>query len=163
MDLSCCVDLHQDQHSSILSPLECVLPKEILVGVLGGDSLQYFGVFRPTDLPLKFLTGLQVFIGFAICLLSFCSPVKAYWLEWDLVWVSKNKFHCKGENVSLPLSGGLSVVGDFYATVLPMCMVYTIARSQRQKLGLYVLFGLGSLSVLAGIVRTYLMHRLINV
>lgn len=102
-------------------------------------------------------------LGFVIALLLLCSPVKAIWKSYDFIWAATHKFQCATEQVSLPMSGALSVLGDLYSTVLPMFMISTTVRNPQQKVGLYVLFGLGFFSVVAGIVRTYLMYRLINV
>ena len=60
------------------------------------------------------------------------------------------------------MSAALSVVGDFYATALPLLLVSGLDLPRRQKTALYVLFGLGALVIAAGIVRTVLLNYLIN-
>lgn len=56
-----------------------------------------------------------------------------------------HKFRCTREEISLPMSGALSVVGDFYSTVLPLMLVWHLKLALRKKLALFTLFGLGFL------------------
>lgn len=99
----------------------------------------------------------------------------------DPYWLAKgNKFSCGREEISLPLSGVFSVLGDFYSTTLPLLLVWNLQLPRRQKLALYSLFALGfmydpqavtiscirltisSSVVAAGIVRTILLNKVIN-
>lgn len=41
------------------------------------------------------------------------------------------------------MSGALSVVGDFYSTVLPLLLVWHLKLAFKKKLALYALFALG--------------------
>jgi hypothetical protein len=91
-----------------------------------------------------------------------CQPIKAYWLQLDPVWHLTHHFTCTDEHISLPTSASLSVVGDFYATMLPCILILKLDLPRRQKLALYSLFLLGFLVVAAGIVRTYFINYLIN-
>ncbi|KIX01242.1 uncharacterized protein Z518_08967 [Rhinocladiella mackenziei CBS 650.93] len=102
-------------------------------------------------------------IAFGLALLLICHPVQAYWKSFDPGWASTHKFNCQTEGVSLPASAGLSVLGDFYSTLLPMLLIFHLDLPRRQKLALYGLFVLGFLAVAAGIVRTFLLYRLLNV
>lgn len=43
------------------------------------------------------------------------------------------------------MSGALSVIGDFYSTVLPLVLVWHLELPQGKKLALYTLFALGFL------------------
>lgn len=49
------------------------------------------------------------------------------------------------EHLSLPVNGGLSVLSDFYATVLPVLLLRNLQMPRKQKLLLYGLFALGFL------------------
>ena len=60
------------------------------------------------------------------------------------------------------MSAALSVVGDFYATALPLLLVRGLDLPRGQKTALYVLFGFGALVIAAGTVRTVLLNYLIN-
>lgn len=83
-------------------------------------------------------------IAFLLTLLLICRPVNSYWESFDPYWVVKgNKFSCGKEEISLPLSGVFSVLGDLYSTVLPLFLVWNLQLPRRQKLALYTLFALG--------------------
>lgn len=85
-------------------------------------------------------------VGFCIALGLICQPIEAYWNQFSPQWVAAgNQFHCGREEISLPMSGALSVVGDFYSTVLPLVLVWHLNLALRKKLGLYALFALGLL------------------
>lgn len=103
------------------------------------------------------------FFSFGLTLLLLCHPLHAYWDAFNPVWAATHKFHCAAENVALPVSSALSVVGDFYSTLLPLILVYHLQLPRRQKLALYALFALGFGAVAAGVIRTVLMYNLLNV
>lgn len=101
---------------------------------------------------------------FFLNLLLQCHPLQSYWLQFDKAWLEAgNTWSCpSSEHFTLPISGGLSLIGDAYSTLLPLCLVYTLDLPQRQKVALYSLFALGFLVVAAGIVRTVELNYLIN-
>lgn len=101
-------------------------------------------------------------VGFLCVGMLYCRPLAAYWLQFDLQWVSEgHTWSCPvDQRLSLPVSGALSVVGDFYSTLLPLCLVYTLNMPKRQKRALYLLFVFGFLVVTAGLVRTILLTHL---
>ena len=103
-------------------------------------------------------------LAFLIALLVECRPLNSYWLAFDEAWLKAgNTYTCPtSEHVQLPASSGLSVLGDAYATLLPLCLVYTLDMPRRQKMALYGLFALGFLVVAAGIARTVILDYLIN-
>jgi hypothetical protein len=85
-------------------------------------------------------------LGFGLALALICHPIDAYWNAFSPEWViAGHKYQCGREEISLPMSGALSVVGDFYSTVLPLVLVWHLKLSRRKKLALYVLFALGFL------------------
>lgn len=100
-----------------------------------------------------------------VLLLVECKPVSAYWLAFDPAWVKEgHTYKClsPGESLTLPMSGAFSVLGDFYSTALPLCLVYSLDLPRRQKIALYGLFALGFFVVLAGIFRTVALNKVIN-
>lgn len=107
---------------------------------------------------IAFLVTFVFLIGFA------CRPIKAYWMQADVVggWALTHKFTCIDEHISLPASGAASLLGDFYATLLPCILTFNLDLPRRQKLALYPLFWLGFLVMAAGIMRTYFLNYLIN-
>lgn len=82
-------------------------------------------------------TNLVYFIGFGGLLFTICSPLDAYWNSFDPYWKYKHRhFYCHAENVALPLSAGLSVITDLYATLVPLWLVTSIQKSLKDKIGL---------------------------
>lgn len=101
-------------------------------------------------------------LSFGLTLLLMCRPLHAYWDEFDPVWATTHHFSCAREGAALPASSAFSVAGDFYATLLPLILVYYLDLPRRQKFALYGLFALGFMAVAAGVVRTVLMYNLLN-
>jgi hypothetical protein len=102
------------------------------------------------------------FVSFIIALSVECRPTQAYWLAFNFQWATTHKFTCADEHIALPVSAGLSVLGDFYSTLIPCVLILRLNLPRRQKLALYSLFLLGFLVVAAGIVRTIYINYLLN-
>ena len=107
--------------------------------------------------------NISYFLSFGLTLLLLCRPLHSYWDSFNPVWAATHHFHCASESAALPASSALSVVGDFYSTLLPLILVYHLKLPRRQKIALYALFALGFMAVAAGVVRTILMYNLLNV
>lgn len=103
------------------------------------------------------------FISFGLTLLLICRPLHSYWESFNADWAATHHFHCGAENVALPASAALSVVGDIYSTLLPLILVYHLHLPRRQMIALYTLFAFGFMAVAAGLIRTVLMYNLLNV
>lgn len=102
-------------------------------------------------------------VGFALVLLLLCNPADAYWKSFDPHWTESHNYKCIPEGQTTPVSAALSVIGDFYSTLLPVLLIFNLNLPRRQKFALYGLFALGFLAVAAGIVRTVLLYILLNV
>ena len=95
----------------------------------------------------------------SLCLANtfICWPIEGYWDRYDTEWRSSHQFTCGNEAIALPISGILNVIGDLYCTVLPLVLVTTLKLPQRQKIALYLLFGLGFFVCGAGVARTTIL------
>lgn len=104
------------------------------------------------------------YITYSLNIVLQCRPTRAYWLASDPRWLSEgHTYTCANiEQIVQPLYCGLSVIGDFYTTTLPFCLVYPLQMTRRQKMSLYCLFALGYLVVGAGIVKTVYVNELLN-
>ncbi|KAI1617482.1 hypothetical protein EDD37DRAFT_222699 [Exophiala viscosa] len=102
-------------------------------------------------------------VSFALGILLLYDPIHAYWKSFDPVWAATHHWHNGAEGVAVPASAAFSVLGDLYSTLLPLILVYNLDLPIRQKMALYVLFALGFMAVAAGLVRTVLLYRLLNV
>jgi hypothetical protein len=101
-------------------------------------------------------------LAFFILLASLFQPLDSYWLSFDPTWAATHKYIRGNERWTLPVSAGLSVVGDFYSTALPLMLIHFLHLPHRQKAALYTLFGLGFFVVAAGIVRTVKLNRVVR-
>ncbi|KAK4997559.1 hypothetical protein LTR66_003038 [Elasticomyces elasticus] len=97
-------------------------------------------------------------LAFILTLFLICSPLDAYWKAFDLTYTGK--YHCANTSVSNPFVGTLSVVTDIYSVVLPGILLRNLRIPIQQKIGLNIIFGLGALVAIAGVVRTYYLTLL---
>jgi len=98
---------------------------------------------------------------FTIFLLTECHPLDAQWNSLDATYTKK--YHCTPMNAQIlqgRISGGFMVFTDFYSVTLPAILVFKVTLTQRQRIALIVIFGLGYLVVGAGIVRTFYLSKL---
>lgn len=75
-------------------------------------------------------------VGCLLFLLLVCHPVDAYWNRYSATWASTHSYQCAAENVSLPLFAAISVLGDLYATCVPLALIASIPRTFREKIAL---------------------------
>ncbi|KJX99687.1 hypothetical protein TI39_contig353g00035 [Zymoseptoria brevis] len=78
-------------------------------------------------------------VGYHWCnrvLIGGCRPVNAYWRAYDSVYAASVEYTCTPTKFLNPLSGGLSVVSDFYAVVLPIGLLWHLNISKRQRYAL---------------------------
>ncbi|SMQ50710.1 unnamed protein product [Zymoseptoria tritici ST99CH_3D7] len=99
-------------------------------------------------------------IAFVGVLIGGCRPVNAYWRAYDPVYAASVEYTCIPTKFLNPLSGGLSVVSDFYAVVLPIGLLWHLKISKRQRYALNAVFSLGFVVVIVGIVRTVSLQKL---
>lgn len=88
---------------------------------------------------LGLAVNLIYLVFFVVWLCTLCQSLDAYWKSFSSVWRTDHKFHCRTEQVSLPLSAGLSMLTDLYATLLPLILITSIQKSTRDKTALWVL------------------------
>ncbi|KAF1983648.1 hypothetical protein K402DRAFT_338074, partial [Aulographum hederae CBS 113979] len=116
----------------------------------------------------KFKWSLWAAMGFVVaCTVAFiptlifnCNPVQAHWLRFDIMY--RGDYKCAPRELERDLtvvSAAFSVVTDFYSVILPARLLSKLQVPRRQKVGLYVIFGLGLLVVGAGCARTYYLYR----
>lgn len=103
-------------------------------------------------------------VGFSIGLLTLCQPVRAYWLSFDFIWRLQNQgnYHCAYEGWSLTASGIVSIIGDFYAALLPSLLVMRLQMPIRQKFAVALLFAIGYIVVGLGIGRTISLNKVVE-
>jgi hypothetical protein len=80
-------------------------------------------------------------------------PISAYW---TLSFVPQ---HCINENIHITIHGSLNILFDFCAVLIPIPIVLSLNLPLRQRIIVALLFGIGFVVCLAGIVRTYYMYK----
>jgi len=82
-------------------------------------------------------------VTFLVLVFFECHPVEARWMIYDFEWAMSHKYKCNQHPAAIPLSGALSVFGDFYALAIPALLLSGLQMPRRQKVGLYFVFALG--------------------
>lgn len=100
------------------------------------------------------------FVGVLITYCFICQPLDAYWLSYSFTY--HKDFKCIDGDVLSPFVGVLSVFSDIYAVVLPCIWLqrYHLDISRRQRIGLNILFSLGTIVAGCGVARTYYLWKI---
>lgn len=142
--------------------------------VLAGTSIRISVLLFYRRLSVKFPRGFLIatwvgivymvlyVLAFTLTLLLICQPTDSYWNSFTPNWAATHKFHCADQSVSIPSAVGLSVLGDFYTTSLPLLLIFRLKLPLKQKLALYSLFALGYLACICGVIKLLLLNKLLN-
>jgi hypothetical protein len=84
-----------------------------------------------------------------------CSPVEGYWHLFDIAWRLKHEIKCHNEGAEIVSVVVVSTLQDFFICALPVFLVWNLQISRRQKAALIGIFGMGLLTCVCGIMRTY--------
>lgn len=88
---------------------------------------------------------LDTMMVFLVTLFLQCRPLTAFWLQFDPVWTSANKFRCLNEEAHLLPASILSVIQDFIACCLPLVLIWPLQIRTRQAIALRIIFFCGFL------------------
>ncbi|KAI1497962.1 hypothetical protein F5X99DRAFT_395233 [Biscogniauxia marginata] len=91
--------------------------------------------------------------GFLLLLWLQCRPASSYW---NISLLSRD---CIAEGPPLMGQTIVTVLTDFMVYILPMPTLWGLKLPALQRISLMVLFGFGSLVVVAGCIRTYWIHH----
>jgi hypothetical protein len=94
-------------------------------------------------------------ILFTMLITFTCTPVKGFFRYFDIMWRLKNELTCRNEGAILVSCAIISSVQDFIICMLPVALIWNLKISNRQKLGLCGIFGMGLITCICGILRTY--------
>ena len=95
-------------------------------------------------------------LALTLYLLLICRPTESYWKSYSPTYTKH--FTCGDERFPVLFSVVLNVVSDIYATVLPMILVRNLRISKKQRIGLTILFSIGTFTVCTGAVRIYYLN-----
>ncbi|KAL5411384.1 hypothetical protein PMIN03_004883 [Paraphaeosphaeria minitans] len=94
-----------------------------------------------------------IFITFVFLIVFLCTPVSMYWTY------GAPDGSCLNEGTATLAAGIINVIADFACTVTPIPMVMSLKMPRRQRVAVIILFSLGFLVTVAGIVRTYYIYE----
>lgn len=94
-------------------------------------------------------------ILFTFLIIFTCTPVVGFFHIFDVAWLIKNPVHCRDEGAIIVACAVISSVQDLIICVLPMALVWQLQISSRQKIALCGIFGMGMVTCVCGIMRTY--------
>jgi len=90
---------------------------------------------------------------FCLTIIFQCRPISDYWT------ISKDpQPNCISQTSHLLAAGIINILTDFAVVILPIRMVLTLRLPRRDLIMVAILFGLGFISCLAGIARTYYLY-----
>ncbi|KAF2642029.1 hypothetical protein P280DRAFT_290946 [Massarina eburnea CBS 473.64] len=95
------------------------------------------------------------FISFSFAILFTCTPVEGNWRLFDMAWRLHNELKCHDEGVIIVVVVVISTLQDFIICALPVFLVWNLQMAKRQKVALIALFGMGLLTCVCGVMRTY--------
>ncbi|PPJ54996.1 hypothetical protein CBER1_05626 [Cercospora berteroae] len=96
-------------------------------------------------------------LAFVLVLIFNCSPTEAYWKAFSPSWTTQ--YTCVDTTIVNLLAGIMSIISDLYSVILPCLMTRHLLLPKVQKLGLFFVFSLGLLAVVASSVRTYWLYK----
>ena len=76
-----------------------------------------------------------------------CTPIHAFWLQYSFIPPYTESFRCINEGIFQTFVGVITVVTDFFITLLPLFTFRRLQVSRPQKLALAANFSLGFLYV----------------
>lgn len=92
---------------------------------------------------------------FTFLIIFTCTPVVGYFRLFDMAWRLQNKLDCRDEGAMIITCAIVSTIQDFVICLLPIFLVWNLRMAKRQKAALCVIFGLGLITSVCGILRTY--------
>ncbi|KAK2768742.1 hypothetical protein FQN54_000598 [Arachnomyces sp. PD_36] len=108
---------------------------------------------------LAIAVNFAYFIVFFFLMIFQCRPVSSFWEQFSYPTPYEEDFSCLFEG-AVPMANAIvSVVTDFLAALLPICLFGQIQLPVRQKISLAIVFGIGFVVCILGIVRTVVLHH----
>ncbi|KAI6843738.1 hypothetical protein KC340_g880 [Hortaea werneckii] len=95
-----------------------------------------------------------VCITFVFLSVFLCTPVQYYW-----EFPPSTDGHCLDEGIATLAAGILNLSADLLATITPIPLVMRLNMRLKYRIGVSILFGLGFIVIVAGIVRTYYIWK----
>ncbi|KAI4643672.1 hypothetical protein J4E93_006684 [Alternaria ventricosa] len=99
-------------------------------------------------------------IAFTIAIVFTCTPVIGFFRLFDISWRLQNELTCRNEGALIVACAVISLFQDFIICLLPVLLIWNLQISKRQKVGLCAIFGVGLITCICGIMRTFYAAKL---
>ncbi|KAF2876943.1 hypothetical protein BDV95DRAFT_601355 [Massariosphaeria phaeospora] len=96
---------------------------------------------------------IAIFITFLFLSIFLCTPVENYWT------FGAPADSCLDEGTATLAAGVINCIADFLCTILPIPLVSGLHMPRRQRIAVIVLFSLGFVVTIAGIIRTWFIYK----
>jgi hypothetical protein len=94
-------------------------------------------------------------IIFAILIICTCTPVIGFFHMFDILWRVHNELTCRDEGAIVVACAIIGTVQDLFICLLPVLLIWNLKMARRQKAALFGIFGIGLITCVCGILRTY--------
>jgi hypothetical protein len=94
-------------------------------------------------------------IIFGFLIVFTCSPVVGFFHLFDISWRFKNKVTCNDEGAIVVACAIIGTIQDLFICLLPVLLIWNLKMPKRQKAALFGVFGVGLITCVCGILRTY--------
>ncbi|KAH7357490.1 hypothetical protein BKA66DRAFT_500989, partial [Pyrenochaeta sp. MPI-SDFR-AT-0127] len=92
---------------------------------------------------------------FSFIIIFSYTPVKGYWHLFDTSWRLQNELKSLNEGAVIVAVAVIGTLQDLFICALPMILVWNLQVPTRQKAALIGIFGVGLVTCVCGIMRTY--------
>ncbi|KAF2849169.1 hypothetical protein T440DRAFT_519420 [Plenodomus tracheiphilus IPT5] len=94
-------------------------------------------------------------ILFCFLIIFTCTPVVGFFHVYDTVWRASNALSCHDEGAIIVACAAISTIQDLVICMLPIFLIWNLKITQRQRFALCGIFGMGLITTICGILRTY--------
>lgn len=94
-------------------------------------------------------------IIFVFLIIFTCTPVVGNFRLFDIAWRIKHELECRDEGAIIVTCAIIGTIQDLFVCILPAILVWDLKMSKRQKIAVCGIFGVGMISCVCGILRTY--------
>lgn len=94
-------------------------------------------------------------ILFSLLIVFTCTPVVGFFHIYDPIWRARNTVDCHNEGAIIVACAAISTVQDLVICMLPIFLIWNLKITKRQRLALCGIFGIGVVTSICGIMRTY--------
>ncbi|KAF9699265.1 hypothetical protein EKO04_003181 [Ascochyta lentis] len=96
---------------------------------------------------------LGILVSFTFLAIFLCTPVSDYWV------IGSPAGSCLNEGTATLVAGIINCIADFATTITPIPLILGLHMPRRQRYAVALLFAMGIIVTIAGIVRTWFIYK----